>query len=77
MAYLVGHESTDYVTIKQLFNLSDGHMTTHMRELINNDYVSVEKLFENDKPRTIYHITEIGRSAFEEYVEALKTIISF
>ncbi len=77
MAYLVTHDSCDYNTVKKLFDLSDGHMTTHMRELLGSTYVIAEKLSVNGKSKTIYHVTNQGRAAFEEYVEELKKIISF
>lgn len=77
MAYLVTHGSCDFNTIKKLFALSDGHMTTHMRELLEHDYVATEKLATDGKSKTIYHITPTGKNAFENYVNALKKIITF
>lgn len=76
MAYLITHESCDYNTIKKLFNLSDGHMTTHMRELLGNGYVMAEKLIVDNKSKTIYHITPEGRDAFISYVAELRKIIT-
>ena len=75
MAYLVARNQCDFSTIKELFNLNDGHMTTHMRELIGAGYVRVEKTYEDNKPKTIYHMTGMGRSAFEVYVDVLKRIV--
>ena len=62
--------------VKKLFDLSDGHMTTHMRELLGSEYVRAEKLTVENKSRTIYHITPTGQEAFIEYVSLLKKIIS-
>ncbi len=76
MAYLVTHENCDYNGVKKLFNLSDGHMTTHMRELLGNGYVFAEKLTVDGKSKTIYHITPEGQVAFNEYVAELRKIIS-
>jgi DNA-binding MarR family transcriptional regulator len=77
VAHLIAHGKTDYNSIKKTFDLSDGHMTTHMRELLAHDYVIAEKLSIDNKSRTIYHITDSGRAAFVEYVETLKKIITF
>lgn len=77
MAYLVTHESCEFNMVKKLFDLSDGHMTTHMRELLGSGYVAAEKLtVEGNKSKTIYHITLEGRAAFVEYVAELRKIIS-
>lgn len=77
MAYLIACDSCDYTTLKNKFELSDGHMTTHMRELLEHKYVVAEKEFINNKPRTTYHITPEGRTAFGAYITTLKRIISF
>lgn len=76
MAYLVASGSSDYTTLKKMFDLSDGHMTTHMRELLEHEYVQTEKTFVQNKPRTTYYLTAKGRDAFLDYVAVLKTIIS-
>jgi DNA-binding MarR family transcriptional regulator len=75
MAYLIAHGSCTYTEIKNKFNLSDGHMTTHMRELLEHKYVRMEKEFINNKPCTTYYITDNGRNEFAEYVKRLKKII--
>lgn len=75
VALLVARGSCDYNSLKKEFNLSDGHMTTHMKELIECGYVEVEKTFVNNKPRTTYYLTQIGREAFAGYVRSLKRII--
>lgn len=75
MAYLATQKSADYTTLRDMFSLTDGHMTTHMKELIENDYLSVTKEFINNKPRTTYTITAKGTKAFLNYIETLKKII--
>ena len=75
MAYLIARGHALYTEIKQEFGLSDGHMTTHMRELLEHEYVGMEKAFVNNKPCTTYYVTEKGRQAFAEYVQQLKRII--
>lgn len=75
MALLATKSSCEYTTLKKTFDLSDGHMTTHMRELLGNNYVLAEKLFVDNKPKTIYHITPEGKRAFSEYVRVLRKII--
>ncbi|MCX5773482.1 MAG: transcriptional regulator [Fusobacteria bacterium] len=75
MAFLVNVEEADFKTIKNQLSLTDGHMTTHMKVLVNNNYVVVEKLFVDNKPKTIYKITSEGKAAFLEYVQALRNLI--
>lgn len=77
IALLVAAGSCDYTQLKKELNLSDGHMTTHMRELLEYRYVVSEKMFVDNKPRTTYYLTDEGRAAFAEYIESLKRIIMF
>jgi DNA-binding MarR family transcriptional regulator len=76
MAYLITFDSCDFINLKKRFNLSDGHMTTHMRELLSHEYVEAEKIIEDKKSRTLYRITQKGRSAFTEYVTILRQVIN-
>ena len=38
-------------------------------------YVTVEKRFVQRKPQTLYRMTEAGRAALTEYVQALKQLL--
>lgn len=77
MAYLLNVQQAEYKEIRNMFNLSDGHMTTHMRELISKEYVMVQKEFIDNKPRTIYRLTEKGISDFKLYLDSLKALLDF
>ncbi len=76
MSLLIGSDSVDYKTLKKELGLTDGHMTTHMRELIANNCVKVKKAFVDNKPKTTYKVTSVGKKRFSEYVESLKQIIA-
>lgn len=75
LALLINSGETDYTTIKKTLNLSDGHMTTHMRVLLSNEYVNMKKEFVRNKPKTSYKITSKGKKSFREYIGTLKSII--
>ena len=65
VAYLANVGSSDYSLLKKTLGLSDGHMSTHMRELVSKNYVAVEKEFVNNKPKTTYYITKTGKREFK------------
>lgn len=76
MAYLASHGPTDYVTLRNSLGLTDGHMTTHMRELVGSEYVAFDKDFvDNKKPRTTYRLSPAGKKQFGAYIKALQNII--
>lgn len=75
IAHLALHDECDYTSLKKELDLTDGHMTTHMRELLAHKYVSQKKAFVDNKPRTTYRLTKTGRMAFTNYIKSLKKII--
>lgn len=76
IAFLVNVGACDFVDMKKALDLTDGHMSTHMKELVSNGYVEVEKSFVDNKPRTTYKITKEGKKKFLAYVENLKSLIA-
>jgi predicted ArsR family transcriptional regulator len=66
----------DYTTLKTELELTDGHMSTHMKKLVDNEYIQVTKEFVKNKPQTTYCLTRIGRNNFKKYVEFLKELIA-
>lgn len=76
MALLVSVKECDYTTLKTKLGLSDGHMSTHMKELLESNYVEMEKAFVDNKPRTTYRVTKEGKKKFTQYVNTLKNLIS-
>lgn len=75
MALLLSTGKMDYTTLKSSLDLSDGHMSTHMKVLVSENYVEAEKSFVDNKPRTTYSLTKVGKKKFAEYVQSLKEII--
>lgn len=67
--------NADYTLIKKELGLTDGHMSTHMRALSEADYVEVQKEFVDNKPKTTYRLSSLGRKKFHEYVKLLKVLI--
>jgi hypothetical protein len=54
---------------------TDGNLGAQLLKLEESGYVAVEKKFVLRKPQTLYRITETGRQALTEYVQALKKLL--
>jgi predicted ArsR family transcriptional regulator len=76
VAHLVSSGECDYTTLKRSLELSDGHMSTHMKLLVESEYVEMEKTFVDNKPKTTYKISKLGKKKFTEYVNILKQLIT-
>ncbi len=76
IAYLVSRGPSDQATLQTGLALTDSHLKTHLRELIENEYVSFEKGPVNGSfQRTIYRLSPLGRMRFGDYLRALSEII--
>ena len=75
IAFLANSGASDFTTLKKALDLTDGHMSTHMKLLVENGYVDVEKTFVDNKPKTTYKISKEGRKKFSDYINVLKQLV--
>lgn len=75
ISLLVTVESADFVYIKEQTKATAGNLSVQLDKLQKAEYITVEKGFKGKMPRTTCSITPCGLSAFEEYVEALKSYL--
>jgi DNA-binding HxlR family transcriptional regulator len=75
MSALMVNDSLDFVALKDLLDVTDGNLASHLNALEKNKYVMVRKTFIGKKPNTSYNVTKDGESAFGEHLEALEELI--
>ncbi len=76
MSILMNVEEADFVYLKEKTESTAGNLSVQLDKLSAAGYISVKKGFVGKKTRTTARITEKGRNAFVEYVDALKQYIS-
>jgi DNA-binding MarR family transcriptional regulator len=65
----------DFVSLRDLLDLTDGNLSRHLVTLENAGYIKVDKTFEGRKPRTWISATSAGRKALELEIAALREIV--
>ena len=75
MAILMVNKWVDFVTLRDNLKLTDGSLASHLKALVKENLVEVEKKFVDDKPRTSYQATDGGRVAFEAHLAELEAFI--
>lgn len=75
MSVLMVNEQMDFNSLKELLNLTDGNLASHLRALEEQTYVVVQKQFVGRKPNTTYQATEAGIKAFNDHLKALEMLI--
>jgi hypothetical protein len=69
------NETADFNTLKELLNLSDGNLASHIKALEEVSYISVNKQFIGRKPNTTYSASREGKKAFVAHLKELETLI--
>ena len=75
MSVLSVREEADFNDMKDLLGATDGNLATHVAVLERNKYLKVKKVFVGKKTRTTYAITDSGRKAFADHVDALEQVL--
>lgn len=76
MSVLVVNDSADFNTIKELLEVTDGNLASHLKALEKEEVIVVKKQFVGRKPNTSYSVTDQGRKLFQEHIDALEKLIN-
>lgn len=68
-------QDADFTYLRDRLELTDGNLSTHIKKLEEEGYITSAKSFVNKKPRTTYALTKKGRKAFELHIAVLEKII--
>ncbi len=75
LSLLAGVEQADFTWLRDKTGSTDGNLGAQLLKLEEAGYVAVEKKFVQRKPQSIYRMTEPGRAALGEYVQALRQLL--
>ncbi len=68
-------EEAEFTWLRGKTGATDGNLGAQLLKLEEAGYVAVEKKFVQRKPQTIYRMTQEGRRALTDYVQALKQLL--
>lgn len=75
MSILMVNTEISFNDLKQLMEVTDGNLASHMVNLEENGFIKVHKGFIGRKTNTTYSITRAGEKAFRDHIEALENMI--
>jgi len=75
MSILMVNEDADFNRLKELLEVTDGNLASHIKALENEAYILVEKQFIGRKPNTSYSVTKLGKAEFKKHINALEKLI--
>jgi len=75
MSALVVNPSVNFNELKELIEVTDGNLASHLKTLEDNGYLKVQKGFIGRKTNTTYLVTRSGEKAFRSHLDALEKMI--
>jgi len=75
MSILMVNDDADFNRLKELLDVTDGNLASHIKALEKEEYLLVEKQFIGRKPNTSYRATKLGKAEFNKHINALERLI--
>ena len=75
MSVLSVNAKVTFNDLKEMLELTDGNLASHLKSLESAGYITVIKTFKDRKPNTRYEITPSGAEAFDSHLKTLEEIL--
>ena len=75
MSALVVNKFLDFNSLKDLLDVTDGNLASHLKSLEKSGYVMFKKEFIKRKPNTKYYATQRGKKAFKKHIDAIEQLL--
>ncbi len=75
MSALMVNTNINFNDLKELLDITDGNLASHIKTLEDNSIIKVQKGFIGKKTNTTYSLTKSGEKAFKVHLEALEKMI--
>jgi len=75
ISILVVNEEVNFNDLKEMLEVTDGNLATHLVNLEENGFIKVHKGFIGKKTNKTYAVTKSGEKAFTDHITALENMI--
>jgi len=75
MTVLMTADVVSFNDLKEVLDLTDGNLASHVAALEKAGYVTVSKQFVGKKPNTTYAASQEGKDAFQDHLNALEKLL--
>ncbi len=77
MSSLMVNEELNFNQLKEIVNVTDGNLASHLKNLEENGFIKVQKGFIGRKTNTTYSVNRAGEKAFRQHLDALEQMIKW
>ena len=75
MSALMVNDAVNFNELKELLDITDGNLASHLKTLEESGTIKVQKGFIGRKTNTTYSVTKTGEKAFKAHLAALEQMI--
>ena len=75
MSILCVNSWISYREIKNLLEVTDGNLASHINALEKINFLEIKKQFIGKKPLTTYRVTFQGKKAFNKHIDGLEKML--
>ena len=75
MSVLMVNEYVEFTELRDLLEVTDGNLASHIKALEKEAYITIEKQFIDRKPNTRYSASKEGKIAFKNHIDALEKLL--
>jgi len=75
MSILMVNDEISFNDLKQMLEVTDGNLATHLVTLEDEGFIKVHKGFIGRKTNTTYSVTRGGEKSFTDHIAALEKMI--
>jgi DNA-binding MarR family transcriptional regulator len=75
MSALMVNAEMNFNELKELLDITDGNLASHLKTLEESGYVKIQKGFVGRKTNTTYSVTKAGEKSFKAHLTALEKMI--
>lgn len=75
MSVLMVNNNIDFNSLKELLEVTDGNLASHMKALEKKEMIVVSKQFIGRKPNTTFSASELGKKMFKQHLTGLENLL--
>ena len=75
MSAVMVNAEVNFNDLKELIQVTDGNLASHLKTLEESGYIKVQKGFIGRKTNTTHSVTKAGEKAFKAHLDALEQMI--
>ena len=75
MSALIVNAYLDFKSLKELLDVTDGNLASHLKSLEKKEYIYFKKEFLDRKPNTKYYASKTGKAAFKKHINAIEKLL--